>query len=60
MWATHFGDSAEKLIFSSHGSLWDGDLQKQHHHAIHLYQPRDTIHKLFALLIHHVGIIFVE
>jgi hypothetical protein len=45
--ATYFGDSARELIFSSHGSLWDGDLQ-QKHHAIHLYQPRGTIDELFA------------
>jgi hypothetical protein len=45
--ATEFGDSAGESIFSSHDSLWDGGLQ-QHHHAIHLYQPRVTTHKLFA------------
>jgi hypothetical protein len=29
------GDSTGDSIFSSHDSLWDGDLQQQHH-AIHL------------------------
>jgi hypothetical protein len=41
------GDSTGDSIFSSHGSLWDGDLQQQHY-AIHLYQHRGTIHELFA------------
>jgi hypothetical protein len=46
--STHFGDSARESIFSGHDSLWDGDLQQQHHHGIHLRQPSGTIHKLFA------------
>jgi hypothetical protein len=28
MWQTHFSDSAREPIFTSHGPLWDGDLQQ--------------------------------
>jgi hypothetical protein len=44
--STHFSDSARESIFSGHGSLWDGDLQRHDHHAIHLRQLRCMICKL--------------